>query len=162
AMRKAVIATMPAIALPQQAPDRTRGQALYQQNCAACHGDSGLGDGPAGTALDPAPTEFHDTARYNASSLFSLFNTVSRGVADTGMVAFSHLDEQSRWDLAFYVGALASKAQIGASEAKPAKTVPSVLVSKTAIGHLLTATPHDVAQQYTEHGGALMALFRQH
>ena len=39
AMRKAVIAAMPAIALPQQAPDRTRGQALYQQNCAACHGE---------------------------------------------------------------------------------------------------------------------------
>ena len=155
AMRKAVIATMPAIALPQQAPDRARGQALYQQNCAACHGDSGHGDGPAGTALDPAPTDFHDTERYNARSLFGLFNTISLGVADTGMVAFAHLDEQSRWDLAFYVGALAS-------EAKPAKAVPSVLVSKTAIGHLLTATPHDVAQQYTEHGGALMALFRQH
>ena len=58
AMRKAVIASMPAIALPQQAPDRARGQALYQQNCAACHGATGLGDGPAGTALDPAPTLF--------------------------------------------------------------------------------------------------------
>ncbi|WP_240222108.1 FTR1 family protein [Rheinheimera hassiensis] len=161
-MRKAVIAAMPAIALPQQAPDRIRGKALYQQNCAACHGDNGHGDGPAGTALDPTPTDFHDTERYNARSLFGLFNTISLGVADTGMVAFSHLDEQSRWDLAFYVGALASKADIGASEAKPAKAVPSVLVSKTAIGHLLTATPHDVAQQYTELGGALMALFRQH
>ncbi|MGP9802322.1 FTR1 family protein [Rheinheimera sp. NSM] len=152
-MRKAVIAGMPAIALPQQAPDRTRGKALYQQNCVACHGDTGHGDGQAGAALDPAPTDFHDTERYNARSLFGLFNTISLGVADTGMLAFSHLDAQSRWDLAFYVGAIAS-------EAKPAKAVPSVLISKTAIANLLTATPHDVTQQYAEHGDALMALFR--
>lgn len=157
AMRKAVIASMPAIALPQQAPDRARGQALYQQNCAACHGATGLGDGPAGTALDPAPTNFHDTERYNARSLFGLFNTISLGVADTGMVAFSHLDEQSRWDLAFYVGALASKAQPENRQSG----LPSVLVSKTAVAHLLTSTPQDIAQQYAEHGDALMALFRQ-
>ncbi|MDR6984172.1 high-affinity iron transporter [Rheinheimera pacifica] len=168
AMRKVVIATMPAITLPSQAPDHGRGKALYQQNCAACHGDTGHGDGPAGTALDPTPTDFHDTERYNARSLFGLFNTISLGVADTGMVAFSHLDEQSRWDLAFYVGAIASeaqrgasKAQPGASEGKPAKAVPSVLISKTAITHLITSTPHDVTQQYAEHGAALMAVFRQ-
>lgn len=168
AMRKMVIAGMPAIKLPLQAPDHQRGKALYQQNCAVCHGDTGHGDGPAGTALDPAPTNFHDTERYNARSLFGLFNTISQGVADTGMVAFSDLDEQSRWDLAFYVGALASEDQIGASRASPvagegkvAKVVPSVLISKTAITNLITATPHDVTQQYAEHGAALMSLFRQ-
>ena len=144
------------------------GAKIYTQNCVACHGDSGHGDGPAGTALDPAPTDFHDTERYNARSLFGLFNTISLGVADTGMLAFSHLDEQSRWDLAFYVGALASEDQIGASRASPdtgegkaAKAVPSVLISKTAITNLITATPHDVTQQYAEHGAALMSLFRQ-
>src|SRR5690606_18292313 len=52
-MRRAVIAAMPAVSLPQQVPDHARGKALYQQNCAVCHGSSGAGDGPAGTALDP-------------------------------------------------------------------------------------------------------------
>lgn len=32
-----------------------RGKAIYRQYCAACHGDDGAGDGPAGRALKPPP-----------------------------------------------------------------------------------------------------------
>lgn len=31
------------------------GGALYQQNCASCHGAAGMGDGEAGKALNPSP-----------------------------------------------------------------------------------------------------------
>lgn len=31
------------------------GKAIYEQRCASCHGEKGLGDGPAGQALDPHP-----------------------------------------------------------------------------------------------------------
>ncbi len=41
---------MPAYA---QQPD-----ALYSQNCAACHGDKGHGDGAAGKFLKPPPPDF--------------------------------------------------------------------------------------------------------
>jgi len=37
-------------------------QAAYNGVCAACHGQSGAGDGPAGAALDPAPADFTDPA----------------------------------------------------------------------------------------------------
>ncbi len=37
-------------------PDPARGAALYAQNCAICHGESGAGDGPAGVGLEPALT----------------------------------------------------------------------------------------------------------
>ncbi|HSG43933.1 MAG TPA: cytochrome c, partial [Anaerolineales bacterium] len=33
-----------------------RGAELYTTNCTSCHGDGGMGDGPAGAALDPAPS----------------------------------------------------------------------------------------------------------
>ena len=33
----------------------TRGQALYNQNCVACHGTEGHGDGPAAKGLNPPP-----------------------------------------------------------------------------------------------------------
>jgi cytochrome c553 len=36
------------------------GQQIYQTNCASCHGESGLGDGPAAAALDPAPQDLRD------------------------------------------------------------------------------------------------------
>ena len=153
AMRKAVIAAMPAVPLPASTPDRARGQALYQQNCAVCHGATAMGDGPAGVALDPAPTNFHEVERYRARSVFGLFNTITLGVEDTGMASFAHLDTQSRWDLAFYVGAIAA-AQTDTSNVAPA------LISKGAITQLLTSTPADMNQQNTGQGEAQMALFR--
>ncbi len=33
-----------------------RGKTIYQANCAGCHGAEGRGDGPAGAALKPAPS----------------------------------------------------------------------------------------------------------
>ncbi|QBL08995.1 c-type cytochrome [Rheinheimera sp. D18] len=153
-MRKAVIAAMPAITLPEKSPDLARGQALYQTSCAICHGDTGMGNGPAGMQLDPSPTNFHEVERYRARSVFGLFNTISLGVEDTGMAAFAHLDAQSRWDLAFYVGAMAS-------EGTNVSQLPAGLINKAAISELLTATPDDLHNSSGEQGAALMALFRQ-
>jgi mono/diheme cytochrome c family protein len=39
------------------------GAALYRQHCAACHGDSGRGDGPVGTALRTPPADLTTLAR---------------------------------------------------------------------------------------------------
>ena len=152
-MRKAVIATMPALELPKQAPDINRGRVLYQSNCAVCHGMTAMGDGPAGLQLDPAPTNFHELERYRARSLFGLFNTISLGVEDTGMVSFSHLDAQSRWDLAFYVGAIAA-------EQVDVTVLDTALINKNAISNLFTATPSDLEQAAPAQGAAQMALFR--
>ena len=152
-MRKAVIATMPALELPKQAPDINRGRVLYQSNCAVCHGMTAMGDGPAGLQLDPAPTNFHELERYRARSLFGLFNTISLGVEDTGMVSFAHLDAQSRWDLAFYVGAIAA-------EQVDVTVLDTALINKNAISNLFTATPSDLEQAAPAQGAAQMALFR--
>ncbi len=42
--------------LPRTAKNVSAGRQLYGQNCAACHGPQGLGDGPAGKSLNPPPT----------------------------------------------------------------------------------------------------------
>ena len=39
--------------LPRTAKNVSAGRQLYEQNCAACHGPQGLGDGPAGKNLNP-------------------------------------------------------------------------------------------------------------
>jgi len=36
----------------------TAGQALYAKTCAACHGKTGLGDGPKAKSLKTIPTDF--------------------------------------------------------------------------------------------------------
>src|SRR5690606_25374304 len=46
--------------LPARTPQLARGAELYAANCASCHGDRGLGDGPAGRGLDPAPANLAD------------------------------------------------------------------------------------------------------
>ena len=39
-----------------------RGRTLYKMYCAACHGDQGHGDGPAGAAFNPKPRNHADAA----------------------------------------------------------------------------------------------------
>ncbi len=152
-MRQSVIAAMPSIPLPKQSPDLKRGEALFATNCAACHGATAMGDGVAGAQMDPAPTNFHEVERYQARSAYGLFNTITLGVADTGMASFAHLDEQSRWDLAFYVGHIAGK---GLDTTK----VPEAMIESGAVKDLLTATPKDVIKLYPDFGAELMSLFR--
>jgi mono/diheme cytochrome c family protein len=40
------------------AADPDAGKALFEANCASCHGVSGKGDGPVGAALNPPPRDF--------------------------------------------------------------------------------------------------------
>ncbi|HNP64472.1 MAG TPA: cytochrome c/FTR1 family iron permease [Woeseiaceae bacterium] len=91
---------------PRTVPDLVTAASLFAEQCAGCHGLSGRGDGRAGAALDPSPTNFLDEERARQRSLYSLYSTISLGVQDTGMTSFSHLTEGERWALAFYVAGL--------------------------------------------------------
>ena len=88
---------------PSTTPSLVEGQHLYQNHCAGCHGVEGLGDGIQAAALSPKPANFHDRERQQYRSVFALFNTISLGVNDTAMPAFSQLTAEQRWSLAFYV-----------------------------------------------------------
>ncbi len=83
-----------------------RGKNLYTANCASCHGDGGMGDGPAGAALNPAPAPIAHTSQMMADDY--LFWRVSEGGAEFGttMPGWKALDEQSRWDMINYMRAL--------------------------------------------------------
>ena len=59
--------------------DAAAGQTVYTQNCTSCHGEKGLGDGPAGAALDPHPGNLQ-TASKDASDAY-LFWIISEGGA---------------------------------------------------------------------------------
>ena len=40
------------------AGDATAGKAVFMANCMSCHGMTGKGDGPVGSALNPPPRDF--------------------------------------------------------------------------------------------------------
>lgn len=91
---------------PRQAPDLRRGETLFVQHCAACHGTQGKGDGPLAKGMDPAPRNFHDESRMRQRSLYGLYNTITLGVRGTPMRAFGELSEADRWALAFFAATL--------------------------------------------------------
>ncbi|HET8765580.1 MAG TPA: cytochrome c/FTR1 family iron permease [Rhodanobacter sp.] len=108
ALAAGLLKAYPVPTAPEHTPDLARGAALYQSTCAACHGATGRGDGPAGKALDPPPIAFTDQARADQRSALSLFEVISQGVEGTSMASYAkQLSREERWDLAYYVGTLA-------------------------------------------------------
>ena len=108
-LRSSLLTLMPATLLPRNLMSLENTQALFQVNCASCHGVSGRGDGTLATQLSPEPTNFIDKERAQNRSLLGLFDAISNGLDNTAMPAFTQLKEQQRWSLAFYVGSLAFK-----------------------------------------------------
>lgn len=85
-------------------PDLHRGAALFADNCATCHGESGNGRGPAAASLSTPPVAFTNTLRARKRSLAALEQVITQGIGDTAMPSFSKLPLKDRWALAFYAG----------------------------------------------------------
>lgn len=90
-----------------------RGGEIYTTNCAVCHGDGGMGDGPGAAGLDPAPAAIAHTSQMLGDSY--LFWRVSEGGAmdpfNSAMISWKGvLDEDARWDVINYVQALGNGA----------------------------------------------------
>ena len=95
--------------IPADADSLARGEVIFSTNCASCHGDGGMGDGPAAAALDPAPAPIAHTSQMMGDDY--LFWRISEGGLpfNTAMPVWKEtLDEQARWDVINYVRALGS------------------------------------------------------
>ena len=92
---------------PDDSDSLARGVSLYATHCASCHGDGGMGDGVAGSALDPKPAPLAHSSQMMGSAY--LFWRVSEGGVpfNSAMPVWKEtLDEQSRWDVINYIRAL--------------------------------------------------------
>lgn len=121
-----------ALALSHPAAVKDQGAALYEQNCAACHGAQGQGDGP--DAADLRPGDFTNQERMAARSQADLYQTISAG--GQGMPAFGEkLAEAERWLLADYVRSLS----FGSAVPPAAAGTPAAQATPAAAG--VAATP---------------------
>ncbi len=102
-----LIGAYPVPLAPAVAPNFSRGQALFNQNCASCHGMTGDGKGPKSVGLDPPPIAFIDKARARERSTFAFYQVLEQGIDGTSMVSFADRLPQDRWDLALYAGTFA-------------------------------------------------------
>lgn len=102
--------------VPADEDSLARGKVIYDQNCASCHGEAGLGDGPAAAALDPVPPMIAMTSQMLGDD-YMLWR-ISEGGAfppfNSAMPAWkSVLDEQARWDVVNYVRSLGGGHMMG-------------------------------------------------
>ena len=147
-----LLQSYPIPVLPQEVPDLTLGGTLYAQQCAACHGSDGRGDGPSAAALQPHPTDFRDRDGAEQRSLYGLYNTITIGVANTAMRPFAELSAHERWSIAFFVSRLndgvAGAAEEAAWNSQRDKQTP---------GNLIVANDSDL-RAATGSAGALIWL----
>ena len=61
--------------------DTVNGKALYEKNCAACHGNSGKGDGPAAVSMSPKPKNLRDREYVQTLSDSYLIEIITYGGA---------------------------------------------------------------------------------
>ena len=93
-----------AIDLPARPIDLVDGRAVYAARCASCHGDRGLGDGPAAAGIRPPPPAIGDPSVMRGVSPALLYRVVSAGVPGTAMPAWGEtLTAEQRWNVVGYV-----------------------------------------------------------
>ena len=92
--------------IPRNAPSIARGRALFQKDCAVCHGPEGRGDGPAAVKLPEKPD---DLSRIAPPPVFPdgvVAYRIRNG--DGLMPAFGKaLNDEEVWDLLNFIRSLA-------------------------------------------------------
>jgi mono/diheme cytochrome c family protein len=86
-----------------------KGKELYKTNCASCHGDNSMGDGPAAAMLNPKPRNFTVlTGWKNGSKVSQIYKTLDAGISGSAMTSFNFLLPADRFMIIHYIRTLAS------------------------------------------------------
>lgn len=159
----ALLALYPVPVAPAKMPSLKQGAALYQAQCASCHGAQGRADGPLAAGMTPPPVAFSDRDRARERSVFALHQTITRGVEGTAMPAFGALSDDERWALAFYVSTMAyspEERQAGAALWQADKNLQAAVPTLDALSQLSeSALAKAVPPQQA---GAALAYLRSH
>lgn len=163
ALATALLAAYPSPLAPSFPPDLARGQALYQAQCAVCHGTSGRADGEGAQGLDPAPIAFADVERARQRSVFGLYQVIGQGLDGTAMASFADLPAADRWALAFYVGRFAFTDAEAEQGQRLWEADPTIRAAFPDLIAVTQATPAELAGRIGEtKARAVTAYLRRH
>lgn len=86
-------------------PELQKGQEIFNQNCASCHGEKGSGDGAAAESLNPKPRNYKAPASQwkNGNTEAGILKTLNNGIPKSPMVAYKFLGDENLKLLAKYV-----------------------------------------------------------
>jgi high-affinity iron transporter len=97
-------------AVPAVAGADSAAQQLYESHCAFCHGMAGKGDGVAGGALNPPPTDFTTREFWKTRTNDQLRDAIMNGKPGTSMVPFRNTLKPDQVEtLVVYLRAFAPK-----------------------------------------------------
>jgi mono/diheme cytochrome c family protein len=87
---------------PLVPPDPENGAAIYADKCAACHGDTGQGDGPQASQLPNPTTPLGSREVARRATPQDWYAVVTNGNLDRFMPPFNSLSDTQRWDVVAY------------------------------------------------------------
>lgn len=96
---------------PAHAPDIANGEKIYAEKCAACHGETGMGDGPQSKDLPVSVAALGLAEVANPAAPANWYTIVSQGNLERFMPPFASLNDQERWDVISYALTLHTSAE---------------------------------------------------
>ena len=87
---------------PLVPPDPAQGKTTYIEECAPCHGENGLGNGPRAADLPNPVLPLGDAQVAHQTTPASWFRMVSQGNLERFMPPFPNLSEYERWNVIAY------------------------------------------------------------
>lgn len=134
---------------PSDWPDLRLGSELYSSNCSACHGEKGMGDGPASVGLEPSPSNFIKPELHNNIAPFQAYNTIQLGIPGTSMMPFTQLSEKEVWALSFYLLSLPYSEELEVGD--PSEGIVS-------LGDASTLSNRELIEKYGMENSALKSV----
>jgi mono/diheme cytochrome c family protein len=118
------------------------GEKIYRENCAACHGEKGDGNGPEAQRLKTKPRDFtNGIYQFRSTPSGSLpldqdiFRTITRGIRGTSMLAQLQLSESERSAVVQYVKTFSKRfKEETVGQAIPIPRAPSPNAKLIALG----------------------------
>jgi high-affinity iron transporter len=90
---------------------RSRGEQLYREYCALCHGEGADGRGARSMGLDRKPANFTEPVWSRPESAARAFDAITKGVPGTAMPAWgTALTPEDRWALVAFLTAVSERA----------------------------------------------------
>jgi high-affinity iron transporter len=163
ALGRHLLAAYPVPLGPSQPPDLSRGEQLFQQNCASCHGARGDAQTPMARKLDPPPIAFADHERAKQRSPFALYQVINQGLEGTAMQSFAQLPDADKWALAYRASRFAYPDQ-QAEQGKRLWDADPALRSKVPDLNALSALSESqlAAEIEPDKAGPVIAYLRAH